>query len=419
MKFTIIQLGCRLNTSETQSLSSALQKAGHELTDRDGAELHIINSCGVTTASERKTRQLLYQSIRSMGQRRNADAKIILAGCCAGKERREGNVYYISNDYKYLIPDIVSDWSLFEHIEERAPSRFAFKPAERSSKTRINIKIQDGCDNFCSYCIIPVLRGASESRSLSSIVDELNYLAGTGCKEFLLTGVCIGAYSSGGYGLSHLLEKLLELPGNFRLHLSSLSPLAVDEKLVDILQSPKMVKHLSLSLQSGSASILKEMNRRYTPQEYMNKVELVRKKISRFNLTTDVIAGFPGETDADFGATCALVRDAGFSHVHIFRYSPRPGTKAFEMSNSVTEQIKSKRSKILLAQCIAQKKEYYRLFENTDSVFLNERTKNGTSRGFNEYYIPVEIATELQQNEFFRVHTKFSDQNNILTGNLI
>ena len=417
MKFFITQLGCRLNSSETESLSSTLQEAGHELTDRDDAELHIINSCGVTTASERKTRQLLYQSMKQA--RLHAGIKIILAGCGAGKERREGNVYYISNDYKYLIPDIVSDWGLFEHITKRAPSRFAFKPAKRSSKTRINIKIQDGCGNFCSYCIVPLLRGAPESKTISMVVDELNDLANAGCKEFLLTGVCIGAYSSDNYGLTHLLEKLLELPGNFRLHLSSISPLAVDERLTDILQSPKMVKHLSLPLQSGSARILEKMNRHYTPYDYTKKVELVRKKIPKINLTTDVIVGFPGETEADFKATCDIVKDTGFSHVHIFRYSPRPGTKAFEMDNNVAEQIKSKRSKILLKQCTAQKKEYYKLFENTDSIFLNERTKNGVSRGFNEYYIPVETAAPLRQNEFFRVHTKFSDQNNVLIGYVI
>ena len=414
MKFFITQLGCRLNSSETESLSSTLQDAGHELTSRDNAELHIINSCGVTTASERKTRQLLYQSMKQA--RLNAGIKIILAGCGAGKERRENDVYYISNDYKYLIPDIVSDWSLFEHITKRAPSRFAFKPAKRSSKTRINIKIQDGCSNFCSYCVIPLLRGAPESKAIPTVVDELNYLVAAGYKEFLLTGVCISAYSSGSYGLIHLLEKLLELPGNFRLHLSSISPLAINEQLADILQSPKMVKHLSLPLQSGSARILEKMNRHYTPIDYMEKVELVRKKIPKFNFTTDVIVGFPGETEADFKATCDIVKDAGFSHAHIFRYSPRPGTEAFKMDNDVAEQTKSKRSKILLNQSITQKKEYYKLFENTDSVFLNERTKNGVSRGFNEYYIPVETAAQLRRNEFFRVRTNFSDENNVLIG---
>jgi threonylcarbamoyladenosine tRNA methylthiotransferase MtaB len=219
--------------------------------------------------------------------------------------------------------------------------------------------------------------------------------------------------------LTNLLEKLLELSGNFRLHLSSISPLTVDERLADILQSPKMVKHLSLSMQSGSASVLKKMNRRYTPEDYMKKIELVRKKISRFNFTTDVIVGFPGETDADFEATCTLVRDAEFSHVHVFRYSPRSGTKAFEMNDNVTEQIKSKRSKVLINQCTAQKKEYYRLFDGSDSIFLNERTKNGISRGFNEYYIPVETTMPLKQNEFFQVRTKFSDRNNILVCNVI
>ena len=151
----------------------------------------------------------------------------------------------------------------------------------------------------------------------------------------------------------------------------------------------------------------------------MKKVELIRKKVPKLNFTTDVIVGFPGETDADFEATRAVVKDAGFSHVHIFRYSPRPGTKAFEMDNNIAEQIKSKRSKILLDQCITQKKEYYKSFENTDSVFLNEKAKDGISRGFNEYYVPVEIPVPLSQNEFFRVRTKFSDQTNVLTGNVI
>ncbi|MDR3236957.1 MAG: MiaB/RimO family radical SAM methylthiotransferase [Spirochaetia bacterium] len=415
MKFAVMSLGCRLNTAEIQSLSTALQEAGHELTDRDNACLHIINSCGVTAASERKTRRLLYRSIECA----RPGIKIILTGCCAETQRREGSIYYISNDYKYLIPDIVSDWSLFERIETRGASRFAFKPAKRSSKTRINIKIQDGCDNFCTYCVIPIVRGAPVSRPLSAVLDELRELADAGYKEFLLTGVCIGSYSYDGQGLPYLLEKLLLVPGNFRVHLSSISPLAVDEHIADILQHPKMVKHLSLSLQSGSGRILEKMNRGYSPSAYMEKLELVRKKNQTFNFTTDIIVGFPGETDDDFAATLELVRSAGFSHVHIFRYSPRPGTKAAQMTDRVPEHVKSARGKILSRQCAAQKKKYYESFQERESVFLSEGAKNGVSRGFNEYYVPVESNTVLPANEFFRIRTRFSEKRSILTGDVL
>jgi threonylcarbamoyladenosine tRNA methylthiotransferase MtaB len=414
MKFAIMSLGCRLNMAEIQSVSTELQEAGHEPAGRGEAHIHIINSCGVTTGSERKTRQLLYQSLRETAG--NPDARIIVTGCAAGTERREDNVYYISNDYKHLIPSLVNDWSLFDTIRTREPSRFAFRAATKSSRTRINLKIQDGCDNFCSYCIIPHLRGAPVSRPMKDILSEFRELTEAGYREFLLTGVMIGNYVSGNESLESLAKELLSQPGDFRIHLSSISPRSITPGLIDLLGHERMVKHLSLSLQSGSDSVLKRMNRRYTRREYLDTVHSVRRLIPRFNFTTDIIVGFPGETEEDFRETMNTAREAGFSHIHIFRYSRRPGTPAASMGGAVPESTKTRRAAGLKELALRQKKEYYEGFNGMESVFLSERHRGGTASGFNEYYAPVSVNARLQAGRFFTVRTFLAESGDHLAG---
>ncbi len=410
MNFAIKSLGCRLNMAEIQSVSTALQQAGHVLTSEEQADLHIINSCCVTGTSERKTRQLLYQSLKGAGPER----KIIVTGCAAGTDRREGNVYWLSNDYKYIIPRLTEDWSIMDALEKFPPSRFDYVPAEHSSRVRINLKIQDGCSSFCSYCIIPFVRGLPVSRPADSAERELRLLVDHGYREFLLTGVCIGNYSDSGLNLSGLLEKLLAVPGDFRLHLSSISPLAVDEHLADVLAHDKMVRHLALSLQSGSDRILAAMNRRYTASYYMEKVDEIRRRMDPFNFTTDIITGFPGETEEDFEASLKLVKDAGFSHVHVFRYSERPGTKASAMGDRVDETVKKERSRRLMELVSAQKQAWYRRFSGIKSTVLSEGFRRGSARGFNEYYVPVEITEQVPAGNFCRVKTVY--ENGILKG---
>lgn len=413
MKFAVMSLGCRVNMSEIQSVSTSLIEAGHQAAAKNEAELHIINSCGVTEGSERKTRKLLYQSLRSGAK------KIILTGCAAGKERKEGNVYYISNDYKYLIPELVDNWELFEDINERKSSRFDFKPAAFSSRARINIKIQDGCSHFCSYCIIPMLRGKPQSKPARSVLEELRQLYEAGYREFLLSGICIGNYFHDGKGLDYLLEQILELPGDFRIHLSSISPLSVTKEIVSMLRHDKMVKHLSLSLQSGSDNILKKMNRHYTAYEYLKIVESIKQQIPLFNFTTDIIVGFPGETEKDFRESLSVVKEADFSHVHTFRFSARPGTAAASMTETVPEAVKTERSRRLIKQTGIQKTGYYKRFDELESVFLNEGVRNGLSHGFNEYYVPVSLEDILPVNRFFRIRTRFVKDENILKGNML
>lgn len=410
MNFVIKSLGCRLNMAEIQSVSTALQKAGHTLTSEDRADLHIINSCCVTGTSERKTRQLLYQSMKGAGPER----KIIVTGCAAGTDRREGNVYWLSNDYKYIIPRLAKDWSIMDALEKFPPSRFDYIPADHSSRVRINLKIQDGCSSFCSYCIIPFVRGLPVSRPADSAERELRLLVDHGYREFLLTGVCIGNYSSDGLNLAGLLEKLLAVPGDFRLHLSSISPLTVDDRLADVLTHDKMVRHLALSLQSGSDRILAAMNRHYTASYYMERVDEVRRRMDPFNFTTDIITGFPGETEEDFNASVKLVRDAGFSHVHVFRYSERPGTKAAAMPDKTDETVKKERSRRLMEIVSEQKQAWYRKFHRKESTVLSEGFRRGASRGFNEYYVPVEITEPVPAGSFCPVKTVY--ENGILKG---
>ena len=417
MKIKIVSLGCRLNQSEIESVSFALRHRGHEITRSNDADVFIINSCAVTLRSERKTRQLVNQALHA-GVRINAARKIIVAGCVSERLLKEKNVFHIPNGYKYLIPELVSDRSFFDKLAACREARFALGPPLESSFTRVNLKIQDGCDNFCSYCVVPLLRGKPQSKPASQVKEEFIRLINAGYKEILLTGVMVGRYESAGIGLADLVEEILSAEGRFRVHLSSLAPVYLDEKLMDILGHDKMVKHLHLSLQSGSDAILGRMNRSYTAGRYISLVESIRKKNPCFNLTTDVIVGFPGETEADFDGTLDLIREAGFSHVHTFRYSPRPGTAAARMDDTVPESVKTERSAAVIALSEGQKQGYYASFDNRESIFLSERTRNGVTSGFNEYYVPVAVNGKLKRNEFFTLMTILEPGGLRLTGTI-
>jgi threonylcarbamoyladenosine tRNA methylthiotransferase MtaB len=410
MKIKISSLGCRLNQSEIQSVSTSLQDMGHQITQGDDADVFIINSCAVTLRSEAKTRRLIHHAMSFPG------AKTIVTGCIAGPPARNGNIYYLPNDYKFMVPDLVADWDIFDTIEPPPDSRFKFAPPLKSSTSRVNLKIQDGCDNYCSYCIVPLMRGDPQSKPARQVVDEFSRLVDAGYKEIILTGVMIGKYNNGGLDLAGITGRLLNITGRFRVHLTSLTPIYVTPKLMELLAHDKMVKHLHLSMQSGNNEILKEMNRPYTREEYLSLVERIKRAIPDFNFTTDVIVGFPGETEEKFRDTLGLIRAVGFSHVHTFRYSPRPGTNAAEMEDSVAEKIKTDRSRRVIELYTNQKREYFERFNGRESVFLSERTRRGVTSGFNQYYAPIEIKEKLQRNTFFSVFTTLEPGKPVLTG---
>ena len=403
MKIRITSLGCRLNQSEIESVSTSLQDAGHTVVFSGSADMYIINSCAVTARSERKTRQLIYRAIGLCG---GPDPRRIIVTGCAGEDiRHDGNITYISNDRKYLIPELAAGMELHE-IEARAASRFDFHAPLKCSTNRVNLKIQDGCDNYCSYCIIPFMRGDPVSRPAADILSEFRELLSHGYKEIILTGVNIGKYNYNGNGLAPLVKQVLATEGEFRLHLTSLDPQAADERLTALFAHPKMVKHLHLSLQSGSDTVLKRMNRPYDSAMYMDAVERLKKVDGLFNFTTDIIAGFPGETDAEFQETMALVRAVPFSHVHTFRYSPRPGTKAAEMPDAVHESVKTLRSESIIRQYTEQKKLYYEKFTGRPCTMLTEKVRDGMTTGYNEYYVPVVIEEKPGKNKLINVITE-------------
>lgn len=414
MKIKIISLGCRLNQSEIESVSTTLQNSGHEITRGDSADIYIINSCAVTTRSERKTRQLIYQALANTGY--SGREKIIVTGCAPDDIAGDSRITYLSNDHKYMIPEIINGLNITE--SEMIPSRFKFDTPVKCSTNRVNLKIQDGCDNFCSYCIIPYTRGVPVSKPSGSVLNEFRELLDNGYKEIILTGVNIGKYGDGEADLAELAEKLLSLSGEFRLHMTSLDPDSASDRLISLFNEERMVKHLHLSLQSGSDTVLNRMNRPYNSDEYIAVSEKLKKIDKDFNFTTDVIVGFPGETENEFEETLSLVNHVGFSHIHTFRYSTRPGTKAAEMDNAVPEIVKTERSRRLIQLFSEQKAVYYKRFSGREGIFLSEKFNKGVTTGFNEHYIPVEINEKLEKNCFFKISTVYNDSKNILTGSI-
>jgi len=279
MRIKIISLGCRLNQSEIESVSTTLQNSGHEITGGDDADIYIINSCAVTIRSERKTRQLIYQALAKTGYA--GKEKIIVTGCTTEDISSDPRITYLSNDHKYLIPEIIDRFNTDQ--SKMIPSRFNFDTPLKCSTNRVNLKIQDGCDNFCSYCIIPHTRGLPVSKPFDTVIREFRELLDNGYKEIILTGVNIGKFRDGEHDLADLAEGILSLSGEFRLHLTSLDPDSASRRLLSLFSEERMVKHLHLSLQSGSDTVLNRMNRPYNRDQYITASERLKEKDKDFN----------------------------------------------------------------------------------------------------------------------------------------
>ncbi len=416
MKIKMTSLGCRLNQSEADSISTLLQMRGHEVTTDNDADIFIINACAVTLRSERKTRQLMYRAMNFTGE--GQPGKIIVTGCSGESIISDKNITYISNDHKYLIPDLVEGNISPEELKGEVAGRFKFPPPVKSSTNRVNLKIQDGCDNFCSFCIIPSLRGTPVSKPMRQIKEEFHRLIDSGYREIILSGVNIGKYSDNGRKLAFLVSQLLNFAGDYRIHLTSMDPDLTDDELLSLFGESNMVKHLHLSLQSGSNTVLKRMNRDYKAEKYLKVVERLKSIDRDFNFTTDIIVGFPGETQEEFRETEELVREVGYSHIHTFRFSPRPGTVAATMPDQVREQIKTERSSAITELFLKQKRDYYKRFNNRESLLLTEKVRGNMTTGHNEYYIPVEVSHRLERNSFYPVRTMVNESGKALTGSL-
>lgn len=408
-KIAFKTLGCRLNQYETNAVVSDFVSAGYEIVDvSEQADAYVVNTCTVTNMSDHKSRQVISQAAR-----KNEDAVVVVTGCMANhkKETLEKDrriTYTIENDQKGSIFHLLDSHFKGEIISvaELTHDRFAFNPAEHSQKTRSLIKIQDGCDNFCTFCIVPHVRGRAESRSWESIEQNIREVIGFGYKEIVLTGVNIGRYEHNGLNFEGLVEKILGIPGDFRVRISSIEPEGFGDKLFSLFDHPKLMPHLHMCLQSGSEKILLKMRRQYTVDQFVSMVNKVKVRIPDFNFTTDIIAGFPGETEEDFRESCSIAEQIGFSHIHTFKYSVRKGTRAERLPDHIPEKIKTERSNVVRELSEKHKRIYRSSFiGKTQNVLVEKIDATGKASGYGEHYIPVAFQADAQtsQNNFTTV----------------
>lgn len=352
-------LGCKVNQYESSAIKRLFKEKGYEVVNfDDAADIYVINTCTVTHIGDRKSRQLIRRAKRT-----NPDALVVVTGCYA--QTSPGEVLEIPG--VNLVVGTRDRSKIVELVEEAAGNggpvnavtdvmaATGFEelpPALEQNRVRGFLKIQEGCDNYCAYCIIPYARGPLRSRSLESVLAEARRLLDCGYKEIVLTGIHTGAYGkdiSGELNLAVLVREISRLEGLYRLRLSSLEPQDVDFELIDVLaSSPVVCRHLHLPLQSGDDQVLRRMRRRYDTRHYRNLIDRIREKMPGVAITTDVMVGFPGETERQFKNTFNFVKEIGFSNLHVFKYSPRRGTAAASFEDQVPAGEKDRRSKALI-----------------------------------------------------------------------
>ncbi len=405
-KVSFKTLGCRLNQYETDALVTRFHQAGYQVVDfSTPADITVINTCTVTNQSDQKSRNTINHAAR-----KNPEGLLVVTGCMANnyKEQLEANkkiTYVVDNERKSHIVSLVDAHFKGEvvHPESYSGDVFGFETVDQSLHTRTSIKVQDGCDNFCTYCIVPSVRGRAVSRPLVGILENIRRVVDNGFKEIVITGVNIGRYDFEQYNLERAIEKMLELPGDFRIRISSMEPDGFGPDFHKVFQHPKMAPHLHLCIQSGSDPILKKMRRMYTTRSFMDIVETFRKEISDFNFTTDVIVGFPGEEEEDFAATARVVEEARFSHIHTFRYSRRKGTRADGLEGQIEERIKAERSEVIRQISEENRLDYMSsMIGKTERVLIEKVNGRGMAQGYGEHYLPVHFSTPVRTKNMFR-----------------
>ena len=370
-KVALHNLGCKVNAYEVEAMQQLLEKAGYEIVPfTEGADVYLINTCTVTNIADRKSRQMLHKA-----KKMNPDAIVVAAGCYAQADTeklKEDNAVdlILGNNQKTQIVEVLEEYEK-EHskqvqvIEINHTKEYEELSIEQTAEhVRAYIKVQDGCNQFCTYCIIPFARGRVRSRKIADVLREVETLASKGYKEVVLTGIHLSSYGvdfskEERESLLSLIQAVSKVEGIQRIRLGSLEPRIITEEFLEgIVATGKVCPHFHLSLQSGCNKTLKNMNRRYSAQEYAEKCELIRKYYPAPALTTDVIVGFPMETEEDFEESYEFVKNIHFYETHIFKYSRRHGTKAAAMDGQLTEAVKTQRSEKLLELHDIRAKEY-------------------------------------------------------------
>jgi threonylcarbamoyladenosine tRNA methylthiotransferase MtaB len=398
-------LGCRLNQFETDSVMTDFYKSGYDIVNfSEKADIYIINTCTVTGQGDHKSKAAINQALRQ-----NAGRVVIATGCLAAGSEKDlsdikGLTYIVDNKNKSDIISLVEGHFNGEisGLSGLKSDVFGYSVAEKSFHTRGMVKIQDGCNNFCSYCIVPVVRGRAVSRPAGLVLDNVKQLISLGYREIVLTGVNISRYISDDTDFTDLTGKILDIPGDFRVRISSTEPEGFDNRFYDLFGNSRLCPHLHMCLQSGSDRILSGMRRRYNVSSFMGIIDEIRKRHPLFNFTTDIIVGFPGETEDDFRDTCRIAEEAGFSHIHTFKYSVRSGTQAAKMENHVSEKVKSERSRIIREISETNKKRYRQKFIGRNQKMLVEKTdREGNTKGYGENYIPLTFRSQIKDKNYF------------------
>lgn len=406
-KVALHNLGCKVNSYETEAMSQLLANAGYEIVSfSEKADVYIVNTCSVTNMADRKSRQMLHKA-----KKMNEDAIVVATGCyvqtasekiaedlsidiIVGNNKKKEIVEILQEYFKEHKKNYIIDINKTDEYED-------LEIATVTEHTRAHLKIQDGCNNFCSYCIIPYARGRIRSRKMDSIKDELERLANNGFKEVVFTGINLSCYDDNGKKLIDVIELAENTEGIERIRLGSLDPEVVTEEFAHRLSKvTKICPHFHLSMQSGCDTTLKAMNRHYTSEEYYNKCMLLREKFINPAFTTDVIVGFPQESDEDYAITREFVKKVGFSELHVFKYSRRDGTVAAKMIGQVDETIKSKRSEDLISVGESLKENYRKekIGEKVSVLFEEEKEINGIKYQVGHTKEYIEVAVETKEN---------------------
>lgn len=431
-----LTLGCKVNQYETDAVQQLLQEAGYEIVEfQEGADIYLVNTCSVTNMADKKSRQMLHRA-----KKMNIQSVVIAMGCyvqsAADELMKDPYVdLVIGNNKKKEIVSILSEY--FKNYEKHQEVIEIDEVDEYeemgihqvSEHTRAYIKVQDGCNQFCSYCIIPFTRGRIRSRKLEDIIQEVEKLAENGYQEFVLTGIHLSSYGKDFEEKEQLLLSLVQavakIKGVSRVRLGSLEPRIITEEFVrTLVQIEEFCPHFHLSLQSGCDSTLKRMNRHYSCEEYKNSCDLIRSVFDRPAITTDIIVGFPGETEEEFEETRRYLEELSLYEMHIFKFSRRKGTKADRMLEQIPEKDKTKRSQILLEMTKKQKEIYENQFIGMEvEVLLEEEySENNFSYfvGHTKRYQKIAVRGEdLQSNRMVKVIVEDRLPSGILVGNCI
>ena len=408
MKVGIASLGCKVNLYESEFIENKLKEAGYTIGSfSDLCDIYIINTCTVTNTADSKSRKIIRQAIK-----RNKDAVIVVLGCFieANKDYYEDGIdIIIGNKDKSKIVEILDEYLLKKETLKRLYNE-EYKEFEDmyisnfNERTRAFVKIQDGCENFCSYCIIPYVRGKCRSKKLDVVLKEINELVDNGYKEVVLTGIHTGNYGVDlNIKFSDLLKEIVKIEGLKRLRISSIEATELTDEVLDIIKNSNIiVDHLHIPIQSGSDKILKLMNRKYDLAYFKEKVEKIRKIRPNISITTDLIVGFPGEDDEDFLDTINTCKELKFTKIHVFPFSLRNGTKACELPNHVDSKVKKERCGRLLKVSKELELAYYNEFIGSEVEVLIEKQKDNNSYGHTSNYLYVKIPKKIEENTLYK-----------------